>query len=123
MDHHCPWLHNCIGFFNRKYFLLLLAYTWITLLLGLAISIYPLITGFNYVVLKKNYKDYMAAVDLGLLILAIIMIIVLFVIMTQFISYHINLVSTNTTTLENLEEQRSGPSVVSYDLGYEFNWT
>lgn len=33
MDHHCPWVYNCIGFRNHKYFFLLLIYTAMDLIL------------------------------------------------------------------------------------------
>jgi palmitoyltransferase ZDHHC2/15/20 len=26
MDYQCPWIHNCIGFYNRKVFILILVY-------------------------------------------------------------------------------------------------
>jgi len=30
MDHHCPWIANCVGFYNYKYFLNMLFYASLT---------------------------------------------------------------------------------------------
>jgi palmitoyltransferase len=53
-DHHCPWVNNCIGLFNKKYFILYNFYAILSVVYSFII--------FGYYVLYKHlnyiYDDY-----------------------------------------------------------------
>ncbi len=55
MDHHCPWLNGCIGFQNRKYFLMLLWYSWFTMICAVVSSIPRLFSLFQEILALESY--------------------------------------------------------------------
>jgi len=62
MDHHCPWINNCVGFWNRKYFLLLLFYVNITIFYVVIFTLFDFIKAVQFDLEaykngRKNYKD------------------------------------------------------------------
>ena len=113
MDHHCPWVMNCIGFHNYKYFINMLFYTTSTIWL-IVVTSSPLVQqvlnceSVNYKVAYYILTSYMLAITLGFVI-------------TCFFAFHIWLILTQYTTIEFCEKRSDGDSnfrTSPYNVGW-----
>ena len=122
MDHHCPWINNCVGFWNRKYFLLLLIYVLImtyTTALSLFYDFYKTLEyGFNN---KFFSKDDPKLNNYILIMVSFLLNFIIACLMTAFLKFHIMLASDNKTTIENLDKM-GRPFTSVYDVGTRENW-
>jgi hypothetical protein len=133
MDHHCPWLANCLGLHNYKAFLLFLIYTSLFCIVCFATSCKLVYTElFNATTGQRNSQlDDLAPVNWVLL--AVISGIVGLV-LSGFTTWHLILTSNNMTTIESLEKVRyTAPSIRNgaapagahslgaYDYDHEYN--
>jgi palmitoyltransferase len=91
MDHHCPWLSNCVGFKNRKTFMLLIIYAFFVGIFGIMGSIFPLVV-LGGELRAGNYSNLWKFI-VG--IIADILGVVFVGVMINFLSYHFSLVNNN----------------------------
>lgn len=120
MDHHCPWISNCVGYSNRKFFMLFLFYIILTLIYCLCCEVPLLVTEFISIGKGESaFTVHTILRSIGLLIQ-----LVFFGVISTFFKFHVDLVLSNSSTLDNLERERNpnaGPNV--YDISPYENFT
>ncbi len=111
-----PWINSCIGFHNRKPFILMLVYTNLATLIGMI--------GFGcalpaYIkVFQTGEGSIIGAIVLGI---ALVLNIIIFIAIFSFLRFHLRLIFNNQTTIETLELTRQGKNPDEaesiYDIG------
>mmetsp|Transcript_33049 Transcript_33049/g.72206 ORF Transcript_33049/g.72206 Transcript_33049/m.72206 type:complete len:342 (-) Transcript_33049:291-1316(-) len=95
MDHHCPWIYNCVGYRNHKYFFLLLFYS----VLALQLVVWTMWESVRYTMRNESPFLVMFAVLFGETLS-----IFLAMLITGFFCFHIWLMLRALTTIEFCEK-------------------
>lgn len=110
MDHHCPWISNCVGWGNHKYLLLLILYSAISCSF-ITITLAPTLN-------KSLNMSTIQFGDIVALLLAEILSVFLVVVLFSFFFFHLWLVFNSMTTIEFCEKSRNSSYTNMWFRGY-----
>jgi len=107
MDHHCPWMNNCIGLQNQKAFLLFNFYTTITAGWTLVRVIVAAVT--------CSKETDCVTFDLGTTIMSVI-VLILCAIFTLFCAImfvdQVRMIIEDTSTIDRMQDRRAAKEAI-----------
>lgn len=126
MDHFCPWVGNCIGFFNYRYFYLFLFYMWCGCMYGVMLTVIPFTTCLH----NHDVERFPICSSRSQVTFAFIITLSVGMAVGLLLAFHTYLILSAQTTIEFYFNKFSGKArkhrgevfLNEFDLGRRKNW-